>query len=616
MNKGLLFILVLIIGSLQSFSQDFKFAFLSDTHIGVKNADEDLRRSVADINADTALKFVIISGDITELGIDEEVLEAKNILSKLTKPVYIVTGNHDGNWSPTGGSVFRKVIGPGRFSFQYNGYLFIGTNSGPNMQHKGPGQVPKEDIVWMDSILNNVKDKNIPVIYVNHFPQDSSQRNWFEVMDRLKKRNLQLFLAGHLHQNHDRIFEGVPGIIGRTNMRGKDTVGAFNVVTFSNGKATFEERKPLTNIQHKWAEATLYSHKFKSDTTHYPHPSYAINNAFPNVKTIWQYEDKFDIGAGTAVKNNLVIATNTEGLIYALDVKDGRKMWAFKTNGKIYSTPAIILNYVVVASTDSVVYCLNPNDGRLVWRYKTSMPVVASPAIHNGIVYLGASDGHFRAIQLKDGKLLWDFSKVKDFVMTKPLVYNGKVYFGSWGNEFYALDATSGRFAWKWNDTSNNRMFSSASCRPVATKGKVFIVAPDQYMTAFNASSGNVLWRQKMPEVKVRESMGLSADSSMVYVKTTDGRLYSISTAAAGMQSNSVINLQLGYDIAAAPIIEDKGIIYVPSNAGVVTAVDMQAVKILWKYKTSNSQVTGIIPYAKDKVIVSTVDGKISCLQF
>lgn len=365
-------------------------------------------------------------------------------------------------------------------------------------------------------------------------------------MDRLKKRNIQLFLVGHLHQNYNRVFEGVPGVIGRTNMRGTDTVGAFNVVTFSNGKATFEERKPLTNIKNKWAEAVLYTHDFKNDTTHYPHPSYAINNAFPNVKMLWQYKDKFDIGAGIAVKDNLIISTNTEGIIYALDVKDGQKKWAFKTNGKIYSTPVISSNFMVVASTDSVVYCLNPGDGKLIWKYKTMMPNVASPAINNGVVYIGASDGHVWAFQLKDGKLLWDFSKVKDFVMTKPLVYNGKVYFGSWGNEFFALNAATGNLAWKWNDTSDNRMFSPAGCRPVATKGKVFIVALDQYMTAFNASTGNIIWRQKRPEIKVRESMGLSADSSVVYVRSTDGRLYSISTTAAGMEGNSVVNLQIG----------------------------------------------------------------------
>src|SRR3954466_11733517 len=109
-------------------AQTFRFAFLSDTHIGVKGADEDLRQSVADINADTSLKFVLITGDITELGTDEELLLAKEILSGLNKPVYIQTGNHDGNWSPSGGRAFTAVFGPGRFAFTYNGYLFLGTN--------------------------------------------------------------------------------------------------------------------------------------------------------------------------------------------------------------------------------------------------------------------------------------------------------------------------------------------------------------------------------------------------------------------------------------------------------------------------------------------------------
>jgi outer membrane protein assembly factor BamB len=334
------------------------------------------------------------------------------------------------------------------------------------------------------------------------------------------------------------------------------------------------------------------------------------------VKMLWQYEDKFDIGGGTAVKDSLVITTNTDGLIYALNIKDGQKKWAFKTNGKIYSTPAVFSNYLVVASTDSFVYCLQANNGKLTWKYKTSMPGVASAAIDNGIVYLGASDGHFRAIKLQDGKLLWDFDKVKDFVMTKPLVYNGRVYFGSWGNEFYALDATNGTLAWKWKDTSNNRMFSPAGCRPVATKGKVFIVAPDQFMTAFNAFSGEVVWRQKMPEIKVRESIGLSADSSAVYVKATDGKMYSISTTAANMQSNFSVNLQTGYDMSASPIIEDKGLVFAPSTSGVVTAVDPKSLEVLGKYKTSNSNITSVTPLGSRKIIVSTVDGRFHVYNF
>ena len=67
------------------------------------------------------------------------------------------------------------------------GIFFLGTVCGPNMR-MSPGQVSRENIVWLDSTLNNLKDKNIPIIFVNHYPQDSSLNNWFEVIDRLKKR--------------------------------------------------------------------------------------------------------------------------------------------------------------------------------------------------------------------------------------------------------------------------------------------------------------------------------------------------------------------------------------------------------------------------------------------
>ena len=51
----------------------FKFAHVSDTHVGSSpTAVEDLRSTVRDINADTSLRFVVITGDITEFGADDE----------------------------------------------------------------------------------------------------------------------------------------------------------------------------------------------------------------------------------------------------------------------------------------------------------------------------------------------------------------------------------------------------------------------------------------------------------------------------------------------------------------------------------------------------------------
>jgi len=69
--------------SIVSFAQkkSFRFAFISDTHIGSPNggAEEDLRRTVADINSLKDIDFVVLTGDITELGTNWELALAKKL---------------------------------------------------------------------------------------------------------------------------------------------------------------------------------------------------------------------------------------------------------------------------------------------------------------------------------------------------------------------------------------------------------------------------------------------------------------------------------------------------------------------------------------------------------
>src|SRR5829696_9248997 len=108
-------LLALVSFSISTFAQKkpFRFAFISDTHIGSPNggAEEDLRTTVADINSMTGIAFVVLTGDITELGKDEELKLAKRILDSLSVPYYIIPGNHDTGWSESGGLSFTRVFG-------------------------------------------------------------------------------------------------------------------------------------------------------------------------------------------------------------------------------------------------------------------------------------------------------------------------------------------------------------------------------------------------------------------------------------------------------------------------------------------------------------------------
>src|SRR5699024_3803649 len=128
------------------------------------------------------------------------------------------------------------------------------------------------------------------------------------------------------------------------------------------------------------------------------------------------------------------------------------------------------------------------------------------------------------ALSLDDGTLKWENKEVKGFVVTRPLLGKQKVYFGSWGNRFYALDKHTGKIVWQWTSGSTNRMYSPAAVYPVKADGKIFITAPDRYLTALDAETGKVIWRSN--KHKGRESIGISEDKKLIYTKAMNDSLF------------------------------------------------------------------------------------------
>jgi len=559
-------------------AQNFKFAFLSDTHIGSSTAAEDLIRTINDINEMDDIRFVIVSGDITEFGSDQELQEAKDLLDRLDAPWYVVPGNHDTKWS----------------------------ESGPNMR-MAPGLVPREDLVWLDSIVAEVQKTDQPLIFINHYPLDDGLANWYEVIEILKKANTQAMLCGHGHRNKAYDFEGIPGAMGRSNLRAQYRIGGYNIVTVKNDSLFFSERTPGYKTEMPWRTIALEEHPYQSDLTEYPRPSYAINEKYPGVKRVWKKWDEADIGAEIVAADDLAIYPNANGYVRALDLKTGQEKWSFKTGGRIFSTPAIKDGKIVVASTDSVIYCLGKKRGELLWKIKTDKAIVAHPVIDGNRVYIGSSEGKFRALVLNSGKAIWTFEGVDNFIETKPAFDEERVYFGSWGTYFYALDKKTGQLVWKWNNGRSSRLYSPAACHPVVTNGRVFIVAPDRYVTALDAETGEEIWRSNAQ--KGRESICLSEDKKRIYIKSMNDKVFALSTQSDELKTEWVVDCQFGYEISPSPCMEKNGILYVPTDEGVVYAVDVKTQEVVWAQKLSNAIINNIFPLSNGDILTTSMDG-------
>ncbi len=617
MNRRL-FILMLVIGLLslggQAQSVQFRFAHLTDLHLSPNNPNptEDLLRSVAQINATEGIDFVLVTGDITEEGDRASMEKVKSCLDLLKVKYYVALGNHETKWSDSGCTAFGEIFGSERFEFEHKGFLFLGFNSGPLMR-MAYGHVVPQDIRWMTERMEQAgKDK--PVMLVTHYPmKDGDVDNWYEVTDAVRPYNIRLFIGGHYHANRNERYDGIPGILMRSNLRDKDGKQGYGIYEVtSDSIKVFTQR--IGEPAKQWASFSLTEQYYDRQGKAEKYPDFSVNQEYSKAKEQWVVQTGVGIYCSPAVEKDKVFVGDDLGCLTAYALKNGKKLWSFASGKRIVGTPAVSEGIVVFGSADRNIYGLNATDGSLRWKVEAAEPVLGAVTIHEGIAYVGASDKTFRAIDIQTGKVVWSYNQVKGYIETKPLVVDDKVIFSAWDNTLYALETATGKEVWKWTGGLTRMHFSPAAVWPVASNGKVFIADPQRAMTAVNLQNGETVWRTFRSQV--RETIGLSEDGERVYSKTMNDSIVCYSTLTDTPEQVWASNVGFGYEHAPSMPLEKDGVVYGSTKEGLLFALEAKTGKIIWKHKIGNSLINTVLPLNGREVLFTATSGEVGIIKW
>lgn len=616
MRKRILSIILMIcllpLG-MQAQSVKFRFAQLTDLHLSPNNPNptEDLLRSVAQINATDGIDFVLVTGDITEEGDRTSMEKVKSCLDLLKVNYYVALGNHETKWSDSGCTAFAEIFGNERFQFEYKGFLFLGFNSGPLMR-MAYGHVVPQDIRWMTETMQKA-GKEKPVILVTHYPMmEGDVDNWYEVTDAVRPYNVRLFIGGHYHANKNLRYDGIPGILVRSNLRDKDEKQGYAIYEITNDSILVYNQR-IGEEKEQWASFSLtesyFDHEGKADK----YPDFSVNDEYTQVKEQWIVQTGAGIYCSPAVDKDKVFVGDDMGHLTAYSLKKGKKLWTFESKKRIVGTPAASEGVVVFGSADRNIYGLNAKDGSLLWKVEATEPVLGAVSIDKGIAFIGASDQTFRAINIHTGEIVWTYSEVKGYIESKPLISDNKVIFGAWDNTLYALDQKTGKELWKWTGGLTRMHFSPAAVWPVAANGKVFITDPQRAMTAIDINNGETIWRTF--ESKVRETIGLSEDGEQIYSKTMNDSIVCYATRGNSPQKIWASNVGFGYEHAPSMPQEKEGVVFGSTKEGLIFALDAQTGNVLWKHKIGNSLISTVVPLSKREVLFTATSGEVGLLK-
>ena len=194
----------------------FEFAFCSDIHFACNHGDEQLKRNIDTWRRQLAsVDFLVVAGDLTCDGAEDEFIQLKTLFKALKKPVYTLPGNHDLMLENVEDdrlyrTYFPKGFGCSYFEHHGIGLLFLDISDG------GKASVTiKEDVgKWLVKKMSRVSIAT-PIIVISHFPLHPSTpeyatRKSDRIFSVLDQKNVIGYLSGHYHAWWSMERGGVP----------------------------------------------------------------------------------------------------------------------------------------------------------------------------------------------------------------------------------------------------------------------------------------------------------------------------------------------------------------------------------------------------------------------
>ncbi len=207
------------------------------------------------------------------------------------------------------------------------------------------------------------------------------------------------------------------------------------------------------------------------------------------------------IRGAPVIADGMVFAGDEDGVVYALDLTSGARVWTFKAGAPVHTSPAVANGQVWALAENGgsgrvTLFAIDERTGKERWSYSPNAIAlhVSAPTVVDGVVYVGFGDRTLRAFDATTHELAW--SAPVRFPFSS---YNG---LAAGGGSVYALDAAGGlyRFDARNGDLTWDFQFHANALRgaPLVAEGFAYAQLDDGTVAAVNLATGNMAWATRL----------------------------------------------------------------------------------------------------------------------
>ena len=267
-----------------------------------------------------------------------------------------------------------------------------------------------------------------------------------------------------------------------------------------------------------------------------------------------------------------VVVASRKGEVFALRQMDGALLWKINLPDELLAKPAISQGHVIIKAIDGHLYALSALNGRIIWSYQQVEPTLilqaaSTPLVQDNALIVGFASGDLSKFSLRDGELLWQqriavaegafaIQRMID-IDADPLIIGGHLYAATYQGKIALMDWRTGKLRWSQPISSYTGMTGDQQA--------VYISDAEGNVSAFNASSGGLLWKQTGLKNRIISPPALM--QNYVVVGDAEGYVHWLNKHNGQLAGRVLLSPAL----YAAPLVEDNRI-YLFTNQGRLAA--------------------------------------------
>ena len=283
---------------------------------------------------------------------------------------------------------------------------------------------------------------------------------------------------------------------------------------WDNDEIDLDEPRPLNTITNKFEAKRNWEIKFNGENSLGNFiPAFSGDNLFAsdssgNIKSIntssgkvnWDIETNF-LSSGIAAGFGILIVSDLDGNVIAIDQKDGNELWSVNVKGEVLAPAAIDAKFIIVKTGSGDLMALDKITGEIKWSYRSKLPTLtirgsSSPVIFENQIYATFDNGRLGVFQIDSGFPVWDgaisyvsgASELENIIDadSNPVIDSGLVFATNYQGNLNIFDIAQKRSVW----TAEASSFHS----PVVLRGMMAVVESDSSIKSFSMKTFEESW--------------------------------------------------------------------------------------------------------------------------